>query len=80
MKWRIDRCAHPFHRQVRHVAKVAVKFSRYFEDVLEFGGSDEDKLNADDVKEQMTKCHDALQELYESLTVAKAFSRWEEGE
>ena len=55
-----------------------MKSSRYFEDVLGFGGSDEDRLNADDVKEQMTNCHDAFQELYESLTVAKAFSRWEE--
>ena len=53
-------------------------FSRYFEDVLAFGSSDEESLSADGVKEQMTKCHDALQGLYEALTVAKTYSKWEQ--
>ena len=53
-------------------------FFRFFEDVLAFGGSDEEQLSTDGIKEQMTKCHDALQGLYEALTVAKTYSKWEQ--
>ena len=62
-------------------------FSLYFNDVVAFQrGSSSDAgcfaasvcLSADGIKEHMTKCHDALQGLYEAIRcLANTYSKWE---